>query len=191
MSWFNITVHVMVQCLFFFKKFLEDISPFAGPLIPLFWTSGNFSWFQSQSGQSYSCLAEAYVLHRQGCVQYFPGDGGSGVRSSMAGKKRQTYMLRIFCLDALGTCWEGSGWWWWGGGCRCKQLPGNFLQKLFLYDVRIVELQQQIAVIKRGGCRNSIALDLQLKKHYSRYDQHKKNDVVDVTSTLLSRDVVK
>ena len=34
-------------------------------------------------------------------------------------------------------------------------------------------LQQQIAVIKRGGCGNSIALDLQLKKHYSRYEQHK------------------
>ena len=108
MSWFN--------AIFFFPKFLEDISPFAGPLIPLFWTSGNFSGFQSQSGQSYSCLAEAYVLHRQGCVQYFPGDGGSGVRSSMAGKKCQTYMLRIFCLEALGTCWEGSGWWWGGGG---------------------------------------------------------------------------
>ena len=35
-----------------------------GPLIRLFWTSGDVSsGFQSQSGQPYSCLAEAYVLH--------------------------------------------------------------------------------------------------------------------------------
>ena len=35
-----------------------------GPLIPLFWTSGDVSsGFQSQSGQPYSCLVEAYVLH--------------------------------------------------------------------------------------------------------------------------------
>ena len=27
--------------LFFFQNFLEDISPFCGPLIPLFWTSGD------------------------------------------------------------------------------------------------------------------------------------------------------
>ena len=33
-----------------------------GPLIPLFWTSGDVSsGFQSQSGQPYSHLAEAYV----------------------------------------------------------------------------------------------------------------------------------
>ena len=37
---------------------------FLGPLIPLFWTSGDVSsGFQSQSGQPYSCLAEAYMLH--------------------------------------------------------------------------------------------------------------------------------
>ena len=35
-----------------------------GPLIPLFWTSGDVcSGFQSQSGQPYLRLAEAYVLH--------------------------------------------------------------------------------------------------------------------------------
>ena len=33
-----------------------------GPLIPLFWTSGDVSsGFQSHSGQPYSHLAEAYV----------------------------------------------------------------------------------------------------------------------------------
>ena len=35
-----------------------------GPLIPLFWTSGDVSsGFQSQSKQHYSHLVEAYVLH--------------------------------------------------------------------------------------------------------------------------------
>ena len=34
-----------------------------GPLIPLFWTSGDVSGFQSQSGQPYSHLEEAYVLN--------------------------------------------------------------------------------------------------------------------------------
>ena len=35
-----------------------------GPLIPLFWISGDVSsGFQSQTGQPYSHLAEAYVLH--------------------------------------------------------------------------------------------------------------------------------
>ena len=37
---------------------------FVEPLIPLFWTSGDVSsGFQSQSGQPYSHMAEAYVLH--------------------------------------------------------------------------------------------------------------------------------
>ena len=41
-----------------------DTSLFVGPLIPLFWTSGDVSsGFQSQSGQHYLHLAEAYVLH--------------------------------------------------------------------------------------------------------------------------------
>ena len=36
---------------FFFFKFLLDTCPFVGPLIPLFWTSGDISsGFQSQSG---------------------------------------------------------------------------------------------------------------------------------------------
>ena len=35
-----------------------------GPLIPLFWTSGDVSsGFESQSGQPYLNCAEAYVLH--------------------------------------------------------------------------------------------------------------------------------
>ena len=37
---------------------------FLGPLIPLFWTSGDISsGFKSQSGQPYLHLAEAYMLH--------------------------------------------------------------------------------------------------------------------------------
>ena len=43
--------------VFFKKKIWEDISPFVGPLIPLFWTSGDVS------SEFHLCLAEAYVLH--------------------------------------------------------------------------------------------------------------------------------
>ena len=39
----------------FLKKFLEDRCPFLGPLVPLFWISGDVSsGFQSQSGLPYS-----------------------------------------------------------------------------------------------------------------------------------------
>ena len=40
---------------FFFLKFLADTCPFLGPLVPLFWISGDVSsGFQSQSGLPYS-----------------------------------------------------------------------------------------------------------------------------------------
>ena len=39
------------QLFFFFLKFLADTCPFLGPLVPLFWISGDVSsGFQSQSG---------------------------------------------------------------------------------------------------------------------------------------------
>ena len=39
-----------------------DTCPFVGPLIPLFWTSGDvFSGLQSQGGQPYLYLAELYM----------------------------------------------------------------------------------------------------------------------------------
>ena len=42
----------------YYTKFLVDTCPFVGPLMPLFWTSGDVSsGFQSQSGQPYSHLA--------------------------------------------------------------------------------------------------------------------------------------
>ena len=55
----NLSVNFFVdwkQCLvsfffFFFLKFLADTCPFLGPLVPLFWISGDISsGFQSQSG---------------------------------------------------------------------------------------------------------------------------------------------
>ena len=51
----------MAKCILsFFKKNLVDTCPFIGPL---FWTSGDVSsGFQSQSGQSYLHLAEAYMM---------------------------------------------------------------------------------------------------------------------------------
>ena len=46
---------------FFFFKFLLDTCPFVGPLIPLFWTSGDVSsGFQSQSG---FCLIHTWQRH--------------------------------------------------------------------------------------------------------------------------------
>ena len=40
-----------------------DTCPFLGPLVPLFWTSGDVcSGYQSQSGQPYSHLAEVYMI---------------------------------------------------------------------------------------------------------------------------------
>ena len=43
---------------------MEDISPFVGPLIPMFWTSGDVSTgFQSQSRQPYLHLVKAYMCY--------------------------------------------------------------------------------------------------------------------------------
>ena len=48
----------------FFLKFLLDTCPFVGPLIPLFWTSGDVSsGFQSRVGSALFELAEAYVIY--------------------------------------------------------------------------------------------------------------------------------
>ena len=49
---------------FFYKKILEDISPFCGATDTPVWTSSDVSsGLQSQSGQPYLHLAEMYVLH--------------------------------------------------------------------------------------------------------------------------------
>ena len=54
----------MESSLELFLKFLEDVSPFCGATDTLFWTSGDVSsGFQSQSGQPYSHLIEAYVIY--------------------------------------------------------------------------------------------------------------------------------
>ena len=46
------------------KNFWRTWVLFVGPIIPLFWTSGDVSsGFQSQSWQPYLSLVEAYVLH--------------------------------------------------------------------------------------------------------------------------------
>ena len=51
---------------FFFKLFLSDTftCPILGPLVPLFWISGNVSsGFQSQSGFCLIRIAEANVMY--------------------------------------------------------------------------------------------------------------------------------
>ena len=54
-------------CWIFFLIFDGHINPFLEPLILLFWTSGVVSsGFQSQNGQPYSHLAQAYVYF---CVE--------------------------------------------------------------------------------------------------------------------------
>ena len=65
---YNVTfTHTLSSCLVFFKKNWWTHVLFVGPLIPLFRTSGDFSYgFQSQSGQLYSHCVEAYV-----CIQLF------------------------------------------------------------------------------------------------------------------------
>ena len=48
----------------FFKKNMEDISPFCGVTnIPVLDSGGVSFGFQSRSGQPYSCLEEAYVCN--------------------------------------------------------------------------------------------------------------------------------
>ena len=47
----------------FFLTFLADISPFWGPLIPQFWTSGDiYLWFQSQGGSLACVLPRLFVI---------------------------------------------------------------------------------------------------------------------------------
>ena len=49
--------------LFLKNFFLEDINPFVGLLINLFWTSGDVaSGFQSQNGLSYSHLTDCLFI---------------------------------------------------------------------------------------------------------------------------------
>ena len=69
LHWMLLCVSVLVEVSehknkMFFFKYLDHISFFVEPLIPLFWTYGDvFSGFQSQSGQPYLHLVEVYVLH--------------------------------------------------------------------------------------------------------------------------------
>ena len=47
----EISISPSILFFFFFLKFLADTCPFWGPLVPLFWISGDISsGFQSQSG---------------------------------------------------------------------------------------------------------------------------------------------
>ena len=53
----------------FFLKCLADTCPFLGPLVPLFWISGDvFSVFQSQSGFYFIHIAEVNII----CVPWDP-----------------------------------------------------------------------------------------------------------------------
>ena len=69
----NYIITYMTKAIFsaFWKSanFLRTWVLFVGPLIPMFWTSGDVSsGFQSQSGQPYLYLAEAYMMY----ILWFP-----------------------------------------------------------------------------------------------------------------------
>ena len=49
------------QDTYFFLNVWRTLVLYVGPLVLLLWTSGDVSEFQSQSGQPYLCLADAYV----------------------------------------------------------------------------------------------------------------------------------
>ena len=76
---------------------------FVGPLIPLLWTSSDFSsGFQSQSGQSYSHLAEAWVL--QWCSLIFT----SGVTPADLLAVSMTAVANIFHVPASRHWWSSK-----------------------------------------------------------------------------------
>ena len=60
---FSRSDQVIPTLLTFFKTLFVKHKSLLGPLIHLFWTFGDFSGFQSQSGQPYLHLAETYMLH--------------------------------------------------------------------------------------------------------------------------------
>ena len=62
------------------------MSPFLGPLIPLFWTSGDVSsGFQSQSGQPYTHLVDAYVMYDVDSLRFTSGSTPANIlTASMA-----------------------------------------------------------------------------------------------------------
>ena len=83
---------------------LVDTCPFVGPLIPLFWTSGDASsGFQSQSGQFYSQLVEAYIMYvpwdsslvRHLLTSWWP-EGQPSCSHPQSMVEMSTYLLAIF-----------------------------------------------------------------------------------------------
>ena len=72
LSWYIATLLTISTCPFFLfqyfadglKKKLADTCTLTGPLILLFWTSGNIaSGFQNQSEQTYSHVVAEYVMY--------------------------------------------------------------------------------------------------------------------------------
>ena len=57
-------IDIQIAFFFFLLKFLADTCPFWGPLVALFWISGDVSsGFQSQSGFCFIQIAEPNVMH--------------------------------------------------------------------------------------------------------------------------------
>ena len=82
--------------MIFLKKNLEDISPFVGPLIPSFLTSGDVCpGFQSQGGSLFVCFLTCVII-----ISTSDATPADCIDVSMAAKLFQSMYLQT-CLEAL------------------------------------------------------------------------------------------
>ena len=100
---------------FFFLKFLADTGPFLGPLVPLFWISGDVSsGFQSQSGFClirYFCGGKCNVLHSN---YYKVKYQRSRVAGTMVARSFSVWVIAIRIRAKSHLCWciWGTDWLW-------------------------------------------------------------------------------
>ena len=95
--------YILLLVIVFFKKNFEDISPFRGPLIPLFWTSGYISpGFQNQGG-SLACFLTCVILRFTSSVT----PAGCKEVSMVAEPFQSTYLQ--MCLQVLVEVQAGPG----------------------------------------------------------------------------------
>ena len=88
----------------FLRKFLEDIVLFFGPLMPLFWTSGDvYSGFQSQGGSLVYFLA-CVIIRFTFCVTY-----ADCVGVNMAAEGFQSTYLQMY-PQALAEVQDSNPW---------------------------------------------------------------------------------
>ena len=148
-----------IRFCFFFKKFLVDTCPFLGPLVPLFWISGDVSsGFQSQSGfcliryfcggecnvhsprfTSGATLADLLAAGAQPVTSpHACAEVGLGSVSNVRSHEQKTFIryleptndgIQIFA-DASGNCSLGfSAYFPWTGEWICSRWPVSFFKQ--------------------------------------------------------------